>query len=574
MRPVYTPAAEDRNDAATPLARRPPTVHVKDTGSQTPGTRPAGGFAPFSNPTIRWAIATALVVTAIALRLHGLTRHDLWIDEANTVRIARLGPSEMVTALGVDSGAPLYYAVLGVWMRLWGDSETAVRSLSVLFGVLLVLATGRLARRLAGSRAGWGAAWLMATTPMAVQFSQETRMYTLLPLLAALAVESLLVFLETGSRAALAAHAAWLLAALYTHNWGLFMLPAAAAAVAIHPRARSRDWMLAAGAIVLLYLPWVPVLASQMGSGSYKFIRGVTQPPAWQLPVRSLVLFASGVGTGGITPGSLIGARGGALAGAGWGVLIVLSLVRVGWGWSRVDRRPSPVDRPRSWVALALTGIVPLLGAALVGVIGPPVYLLGRYEILVLPLWLALVAASASTLLSGRLWFGLLALWTLALAIGSYRFTGSIERFDLTRTMAREVAARLRPGDRVVFTWLYRPGMEYYLRRAGGHHEFASFPPDAARHQGWYDEADYSPDDPALIAAARSFCPKAGSRTWVVTAVDTRTCSRLIRELEGCARLSQPFLDSKPPLVGVVLAEASDPLVGRPAGGVIESDPR
>jgi hypothetical protein len=533
---------------------------LKDYDARAPFTWPPGRVAPFSKPAALWALATALIVTAIALRLHGLTRHDLWIDEANTVRIARLGPSEMVTALGVDSGAPLYYAILGIWMRLWGDSETAVRSLSVLFGVLLVPATGLLAHRLAGSRAGWGAAWLMATTPMAVQFSQETRMYTLLPLLAALAVERLLVFLETGSRAALAGHAAWLLAALYTHNWGLFLLPAAAAAVFIHPRALWRDWMLAAGAIVLLYLPWVPVLASQMGSGSYKFIRGVTQPPAWQLPLQSLRLFASGVGTGGVTPGSLLGATGGALAAAGWGILIALSLARVNWR--------------RSQVALALTGIVPVLGAALAGVIGPPIYLLGRYEILVLPLWLALVAASASALLPSRFWIGLLALWTLALAFGSYRFTGNIERFDLTRTMAREVAPRLRPGDRIVFTWLYRPGMEYYLRRAGGHYEFASFPPEAARHQGWYDEADYSPDDPALIAAARSFCPKAGSRTWVVTAVDTRTCSRLISELETCARLSQPFLDSKAPLFGVVLAEASDPLAGRPAGGVIESGPR
>ena len=500
-------------------------------------------------PGVRWGLVAALLLVAAALRLHGLTRQEVWLDEANTIRIARLGPADMISALAVDTGAPLYYVSLKAGMTLCGDSEVAVRSLSVLFGTLMVPATGLLARRLASERAGWAAALLMASTPIAVQFSQEVRMYTLLPLLAALAMERLLAFLDTGGRRPLAAHAALLLAALYTHNWGLFLFPAAAAAVLVRRRSLWKAWLLAAGTAALLYLPWTPVLAAQMRSGSYAFIRSLAHPPAWQMPLHSLFLFASGVGTGGIETGSLIGPIGGTLAVACWGLLIVSAMVRT--------------ERREARIAVGLAATVPMVIAVALGGLGMQVYVIGRYEMLVLPLWLALLAASATVLLPGRLLAGVLAAWVLALGIGSCRFTGEVRRAGYSREMARMLAPRLQPDDRLVFTWLHRAGTEYYLRQAGRNNLCLSFPPDVARHQGWYDDTLYAPGEPALISAARSSCPRPGSRTWVVTATSLATNATLLGQLGACASLSYPFSNADLPLSAVVLASA----LPAPGGG-------
>jgi outer membrane biosynthesis protein TonB len=88
----------------------------------------------------------------------------------------------------IDQHPPLYYALLHGWMRLVGDSEFAVRTLSALFGTLTVPVIYRLARRIAGKTAGLLAALILAVSPFHVRFAQEARMYTLLALEAALAL--------------------------------------------------------------------------------------------------------------------------------------------------------------------------------------------------------------------------------------------------------------------------------------------------------------------------------------------------------------------------------------------------
>jgi uncharacterized membrane protein len=482
----------------------------------------------------------AAVLLGAGLRLHGLTRHSLWLDEANSVAIAGRDPGEIAAALVHDSSPPLYYVLLHGWMALFGDGEGSVRHLSVLLGVLLVPATALLALRLGGRRAAVAAAFLAAATPMAVQFSQEARMYALLPLLAALAAERLLVYLAGGGRGALLAHALLLAAVCYTHNWGLLLLPAAGAAVLIHPQERWRDWALAALAVLILYAPWAPALRAQASGSSYLFIEKVQEAPAWELPFRSLALFAAGVGTTGGEARGLLPAAGTWLASAVWVLLLWASL------------RDAATRR---WnLAALLLAAVPLAAAAIGSAAWRPVYLLGRYEIMVLPILLALVAGGASGLLRGRLLPIAMALWAAGLALLSLGYTGEPQRRFPEREMAQRLAPRLGRGDRVVFCGLYRAAMEYYLRREGASFTPASFPPDAAGHLGWHQDEAYDPGDPALIAAARGHCPPAGERTWVVM-TGGRACRRLFDELSGCARLTSPFAALGVPFDQMVMAE-------------------
>jgi len=480
------------------------------------------------------------MLLATGLRLDGLTRHPIWLDEAYSVAVARQPLWAIAPSLADESGPPLYYLLLHGWIGFFGEGQTAVRLLSLFCGVLLVPATARLARRLAGEGGGLAAALLMAATPMAVQFSQEARMYTLLPLLAVLAAERLLAWLQCGTRHALAAHALLLAAIVYTHNWGLLILPAAGAVAMLYPGERLRGWVIGASLALLLYAPWVPVLAAQVRDPSYRFIQLVQTIPWWQLPFRSLLIFAAGVGDIGGQAVSLVPAPASYLF-AGWLLWLLVAPILRGAG-----RRES--------LALLLYAALPPAAAALFTALARPIYLLGRYEILILPVALAAAGAAVTRMFRGPRLVILVTIWVLALSGLSVRYTSGVHRRFPEPIMAAVLSPNLLPGDRVVFCGLYRAAMEYHLRRAGGTFEPASFPPEAASHLGWYYESLYRPDAPGLLTAASDHCPEPGTRTWVV-ATSGATCGVLIDTLKACARLSSPFLRLGVPANQVLLAE-------------------
>ncbi|SUH23794.1 putative inner membrane protein [Salmonella enterica subsp. enterica] len=82
-------------------------------------------------------------------------------------------------------------------MILWGDSIAAVRSLSLLFGILTVVLVIALTRWLANERTALLAGWFAALMPMAVHYSQETRMYALMGMLTLAAALALMMWIKT-----------------------------------------------------------------------------------------------------------------------------------------------------------------------------------------------------------------------------------------------------------------------------------------------------------------------------------------------------------------------------------------
>jgi len=128
------------------------------------------------------ALATAAVATlclvALALRLHRLGDADIWWDEGWSIWLARMPLLQQAERTAYDTNPPLYYALLHFWRLVVGESEYAVRLLSVLGGVVAVAATHRLARECRQTTAGLIAAALVAVSPFMVHWSQQTRMYS------------------------------------------------------------------------------------------------------------------------------------------------------------------------------------------------------------------------------------------------------------------------------------------------------------------------------------------------------------------------------------------------------------
>jgi mannosyltransferase len=223
---------------------------------------PAGGLR--SNGRVLAGLGLAVAVS-LALRI-GALHSGYWIDEGISVGIASHPLTDIPRALIEDGSPPLYYILLHGWIVLFGASEAATRSLSLLFALATVPAAWWGARSIFDARAGAIAAGAAAGCPFLTLYAQETRMYSLVALLSLLASASFVLAFVQGRRSQLVPLGGWLVLLLYTHNWGLFLCAGMAAAWLVlwrRGRIGAREGLLLAAAVAVLYLPWVPSVLSQ-----------------------------------------------------------------------------------------------------------------------------------------------------------------------------------------------------------------------------------------------------------------------------------------------------------------------
>ena len=122
-----------------------------------------------------------LVVAGIVLRLW--SHSPLWLDEVQSVQLAKVPLSDLPAALKTDGAPPLYYVLLHAWISVFGDGVWTVRALSMLASVLALPLTWLVARRLgAGREVAAIAVVLCAVNPWSVRYAGEARMYSLVAL--------------------------------------------------------------------------------------------------------------------------------------------------------------------------------------------------------------------------------------------------------------------------------------------------------------------------------------------------------------------------------------------------------
>ena len=165
------------------------------------------------NKRVVLALIAGLVLLGVALRLYGLEQKIVWHDEVATRVLAAgatmaaqmqgLYHAQVLTAGQVlqyqqvqqDTSVltliadlakhdpqhpPLYYVLAKVWVDLWGDSVYALRTLSVLFSGLGLLAMYWFVRELAARRrAALIAMLLLGVSPLFILYGQEAREYAL-----------------------------------------------------------------------------------------------------------------------------------------------------------------------------------------------------------------------------------------------------------------------------------------------------------------------------------------------------------------------------------------------------------
>ena len=176
-------------------------------------------------------------------------------------------PGRVVRAtLLSDTSPPLYYLLLYAWTLLAGTSDIALRSLSIFCSLLCLPLLVLIARQVAGSGTSFAGAVLFACSPLAIYYSTEGRMYSLVWLCVLATIWVSLVLHQRGGGTGFAA--LWVVtsaAGFLTHYFFLFPWLATVAFLVICPgkfeRRRLFGCILLTG---LAILPWYLTLPQSL----------------------------------------------------------------------------------------------------------------------------------------------------------------------------------------------------------------------------------------------------------------------------------------------------------------------
>lgn len=210
-----------------------------------------------------------ILLLALGLRLYRADAQSLWYDEGTSVSLAGRSLWQIAQGAANDIHPPLYYWLLALWVRVFGNGVIALRALSAVLGTVVVGGIWILGRRLWNAQVGWVAALVAAISPYLIWYSQEVRMYVLAAALAVGLVAATLAWWSVGGRRWLAMSAVLTLCLLYTHYLAGAGAVAAANAIAAvaavdlrrttgrWPGDRARAWIAGQAVAGAAFLPWL-----------------------------------------------------------------------------------------------------------------------------------------------------------------------------------------------------------------------------------------------------------------------------------------------------------------------------
>lgn len=227
----------------------------------------------------------AIIFFALILRLVVINQ-SFWLDEAIGALVVKGQNAIQITSQFPkgDNHPPLYYLLIEGWSNLFGYSEVALRSLSVLLGVLTVYFTFLIAKKLTKGKTIFYplfSALLLASSPFHIYYSQEARMYIVAGFFATAAIYYFLLTLDTKIKQTYP----WILfslsitALVFTDYVPVFLLPLFWLFAFIDKP--KKDWwkkfFLSHLPLALFGILWLPIFLIQLERGAWL----LQKLPAW-----------------------------------------------------------------------------------------------------------------------------------------------------------------------------------------------------------------------------------------------------------------------------------------------------
>ncbi len=448
-----------------------------------------------------WVLCT----TALVVRVLSLGKRDPWVDEANAILIGEAPIEQLLDKLALDSSPPLYFAILGVWGDLFGDTLIAYRLLSTLGGVGLVAITFVWGRRLLDQFTALWASAFLAVLPIAVFHSQQARPYSWIATLALLSTAALVGFIRGRENRWLALWIFATLMSLYLHATCLYLLPVHVAIIVSSGqiRAQLRSWLLAGLCIMLGFAPWLPTFLTQLTSNHYDYYLphwsrmgplGVLQETALAFSPAGERIFYFGEASG-------------------WfGIPAFLGVFLAGLGSVNLVRKARLATNWLTLWPLVMT-VLPLALGVLGSLVLRPHYVPSRFDQLALPGFALLVGRGVASIKHRTVRHAAIAVvGTVAVITLGQRATKTHDAGN--RALAASVREFYSEGDAIICTSVTRAPLQLLLREVPSD-SFVSYPLHGKHHLGNFNPKELLQDPGTAAKHARATLTEALNRSTV-----------------------------------------------------------
>lgn len=260
-------------------------------------------------------ILSLIVILGFGLRIYRLERPSLWFDELCTAaRVTCSFPQVVRNLSNAPFSPPLYYMMMNLWVKGFGDTEFSLRFPSLIFSVLTIIFIFKLSCELFNEKVGLFAALFVSISPYSIYYAQEAKMYSMLWMFSVLSFLFFNRFRKDNSTRNLWLYILFTTAAIYTLYLGfIFIIIQNIAYLPFAHDKRLRKWLQGQLAVFLLYLPWwekffrwlfhrigpswIPIVTnypSFLGCVYSRALTGmITKSNALELAVYSVLIFSA-----------------------------------------------------------------------------------------------------------------------------------------------------------------------------------------------------------------------------------------------------------------------------------------
>jgi len=176
-----------------------------------------------------------IILLGLFLRVYGIGSESFWTDESATAYTTQLKASEIIDNIYTttkhapeyfEGGGtpPFYYVLANYWTKIIGLSESKLRFLSVIFGVISIYFIFLIGKMIFDYKVGLVSAFAFSINYLHINYSQEARTYSLVVLLTLLTVYFLLNALKQKKALYWIAYVLSSTLLIYTHYFGVFAL--------------------------------------------------------------------------------------------------------------------------------------------------------------------------------------------------------------------------------------------------------------------------------------------------------------------------------------------------------------
>ncbi len=325
-----------------------------------------------------------LITLASFFRLWQIDSESLRLDEAQSIWQASHTFTFIKTHMVQNVHLPLHNSILHIWQKYFGTSESSVRLMSAIPGILTVVVFYFLAKEvLIKPKYAFFATFLAAVSPFWVWYSREIRMYTLLTLVTVCSYLFFIRFIKRMNTFDAILYFVANAVGVYTHYFFLLVIAVQVIFLLffwhknLTPQSKAAFHkvlyaLMSIGAFLyIVLLPWLHLFYLEHNSQSGTFAPNLARPNGFNV-FLSLFEFTFGYQPEGVTTALL----------ALWPLVTLLSFIFL-------IKRPKP---HLPFMSLVIIGaIIPVIGPFLVSVFVKPIYLT-RYLITATPFYLLLIS--------------------------------------------------------------------------------------------------------------------------------------------------------------------------------------